>query len=336
MLKNPLFLTRVFSLVLIGFIVFGLKPISQIDIISRAKASISSFNEISFAEPAKNFVKGVSEMGLAQENSILKNSPTSAVNPQTLGSVIDGTESDLSDRGEIIEYIVGSGETLASIASKFNISLNTILWANNLSRGSTIKVGQKLIILPVSGVLYYVKKGDTLSGLAQTYKGDTKEIIAFNGLLDEGDIFIGDILVIPNGVMPASKPSAIAQIPIGSSYFICPLSVCRITQRLHWYNAVDFDGECGDAIYAAAAGIVQKIKYGWNGGGGNYITILHPNGVVTYYGHILTALVSVGQEVSQGSMIALVGGKPGTSGAGTSTGCHLHFDVKGAINPFAK
>jgi murein DD-endopeptidase MepM/ murein hydrolase activator NlpD len=81
---------------------------------------------------------------------------------------------------------------------------------------------------------------------------------------------------------------------------------------------------------------VQKIKYGWNGGGGNYITILHPNGVVTYYGHIAAALTSVGQEVSQGTAIALMGGKPGTTGAGISTGCHVHFDVRGSANPFAR
>jgi len=214
------------------------------------------------------------------------------------------------------------------------------LWANNLSSRSTLKVGQKLIILPVSGVVYHVKKGDTLSAIAKTYQGNVKEIINFNDLSDEGDIFVGDIIIIPNGKMPPVRRTRnyvqSKQTPIASNYFICPHSACRISQGLHWYNAIDFDGECGDPIYAVASGTIQRVKYGWNGGAGNYITILHPNGVVTMYGHIATSLVKPGQKVSQGQIIALMGGKPGTPGAGISTGCHVHFSVRGARNPFAR
>ena len=140
--------------------------------------------------------------------------------------------------------------------------------------------------------------------------------------------------------MPSSKKSTSyytnTNIPLGSSYFICPTSSCRISQGLHWYNAVDFPGKCGDPIYAVAEGKVQRVKYGWNKGAGNYLTILHPNGVVTMYGHILKSLVKPDQKVSQGDIIALIGGKPGTPGAGISTGCHVHFGVYGAKNPFAK
>lgn len=278
-------------------------------------------------------------MTFLQENSLIGVSPPATVSPQSLGNILGGIEDNSEPRGGIIEYTVESGDTLSSVASKFDISLDTILWANDLTSRSLIKPGQKLIIPPASGIIYYIKKGDTLSAIAKTYKGKVEEIIAFNELSDEGDIFIGDILIIPGGKMPAPKKSysyAPAQVPLGSSYFICPHSACRITQGLHWYNAIDFGGKCGDPIYAAASGTVQRVKYGWNGGAGNYITILHPNGVVTMYGHISASLVNPGQNVSQGQRIALMGGKPGTSGAGRSTGCHVHFDVRGARNPFAK
>lgn len=274
-----------------------------------------------------------------QANSLVGVSPAAAVDAQVLGSIIGGIEDGevSTERKEIIEYIVEQGDTLSFLADKYGISLETILWANDLTSKSTIKPGQKLIILPVSGVVYTVRDGDTLSEIAAKYKGKVSEIIDFNGFSNEGDIFIGDILIIPNGKMPkVSQPTSYTYIPIGSSYFICPTSTCKITQGLHWYNAIDFGAKCGDPIYAAAAGLIQRISYGWNSGAGNYLTVLHPNGVVTMYGHITKSLVVSGQAVSQGDIIALVGGKPGAPGAGISTGCHIHFDVRGSRNPFAK
>lgn len=290
-----------------------------------------------FIEPVKNFLGESPEMVLIGKNSVLAIASPETVNPQVL-AFSGEAEEDPADKKEIVEYEVEQGDTISSIADNFGISVNTILWANNLSKNSVLKLGQKLIIPPISGVLYFVKSNDTLSQIAKTYKGNLEEIIAFNELSNENDIFVGDILIIPNGAMPVSQKSYYAetQVPLGTSYFICPHSSCRITQGLHWYNAIDFGGNCGDPIYAAAAGVVQKVKFGWNAGAGNYLTILHPNGVITNYGHISVALAKPGQEVSQGDMIALMGGKPGTVGAGKSTGCHVHFDVKGARNPFAK
>ncbi len=139
-------------------------------------------------------------MTLVQGNTIVGVSSPVAITPQVLGTVSGDMETET--RKEIIEYIVKSGDTLSSIVEEFNISLNTILWANDLGANSIIKPGQKLIILPVSGVLHLVKKGDTVSGIAKTYKGNIEEIVVFNELLNEGDIYIGDILIIPNGIMP--------------------------------------------------------------------------------------------------------------------------------------
>jgi len=290
-----------------------------------------------FAESAKGNPEDVSQINFLQQNSVFGASSPLMVNAGSLGIMFEGEES--GNKGAIVEYVVQSSDTLSSIAKNFNISLETILWANDLSSGSKIRAGQKLVIPPVTGIIYHVKKGDTLSDIAQVYKGKTDEIIAFNELSGEGDIFVGDILIIPDGRMPSSPklaPAPTPQAPIASSYFICPHSACKITQGLHYYNAIDFGGKCGDPIFAAAGGIVQKIKFGWNYGAGNYISVLHPNGVVTNYGHISTSLVSPGQEVSQGTIIALMGGQPGTPGAGISTGCHVHFAVYGGRNPFAK
>jgi LysM repeat protein len=279
---------------------------------------------------------------LVKNSGLLGLSPPAVIDSQVLGSLVGEIEETLVTNKEIIEYVVEPGDTFSNIANKFNVSLETLLWANDLSKNSKIKVGQGLIILPVSGIIHYVKEGDTLSDIAKKYKADVNEVISFNELSGEEDIYIGDILIIPYGTMPS--PSSVppkyvgapTEVPVANSYFIPPLPTpYLITQGLHWYNAVDLTrGKCGDPIYAAAQGTVQKV--GYDSVGGNHITILHPNGVVTYYGHLQTILVSSGQSVSQGQMIGLMGGQPGMVGAGISTGCHIHFGVIGAKNPFAK
>lgn len=283
------------------------------------------------------------DLSIIQNNSLAAVSPPIMATPQVLGALAGGTNYEWKEK-EVAEYIVQPGDNLWSIADKFNISLETILGANGLNKNSLIQIGQKLVILPVSGVIHHVQKGDNVSQIAQTYKAKIDEIVAFNDLAGEGDIFIGDILIVPNGVMPPPVIYAPKTVPIANSYFICPIGQsCRITQGLHWYNAIDFsNGKCGDPIYAAAAGTIQKVKLTSStsrsafGGAGNHLTILHPNGVVTSYGHLQAALVNPGDYVSQGQMIATMGGQPGTPGAGKTTGCHVHFGVIGARNPFAR
>lgn len=275
-------------------------------------------------------------MSFMESNSLMAVAPPLTFDSNVLGSMLGGVEDEnmTSDRKGILEYVVENGDSLSSIADKFNISVNTILLTNELSAGTVIKPGQKLVILPVTGIVYHVKNGDTLSGIAQTYKGKVPEIIEVNNLSSEGDVYIGDILIIPNGKMPVIKITTYANVPVGSSYFIAPVANPKISQGLHWYNAIDFAAKCGTPIYAAASGTIQKVDYGYNSGAGNTVRIIHPNGVVTSYGHVQTATVVVGQRVSQGEQIALVGGKPGMAGAGKSTGCHVHFAVHGAANPF--
>jgi len=232
-------------------------------------------------------------------------------------------------RKEILEYEVSEGETISSISQKFSLKEETIIWANNLSKNSKLKAGQKLIILPVDGVLHQVRSGETLSEIAKKYKADIKEIVYFNEIEDE-KIYPGDILVIPGGQMPPSQTFVQQLSPVSSSFFICPLPPCRITQGLHWYNAVDFsNGRCGEYVLAAASGKVIFAKYGWNRGAGNTVKILHNNGVITQYGHLREILVKEGDEVFQGQPIGTVGM------TGIATGCHLHFAVLGAKNPFA-
>lgn len=273
------------------------------------------------------------DLKIIQDNAIGGLSTPSIVSGKVLGDVFGGSS---QNRKEIVDYIVQPGDTMQSIASSYGISAATLLSANSLTSSSVIKVGQSLVILPVDGVLHVVRSGDTVSGIAQIYKALQDDLIAFNGLANQGDIYIGDILVVPGGVMPKKAAPTVNQVPLAENYFIFPVQG-KISQGLHYYNAVDVANKCGTPVYAAAAGVVQRAysNGAWNGGMGNYITILHSNGTVTYYGHLMTLLVKPGDKVYVGQNIALVGGQPGMAGAGKSTGCHLHFQVIGAKNPLS-
>jgi len=234
---------------------------------------------------------------------------------------------------EVTNYIAAQGDTVSSLAAQFSISEETILWANNLSKSSTLKPGEKLVILPVSGALHIVGPGDTLSAISLAYEADSEDIIEINGLSEDGAIFAGDMLIIPGGIKP-KKSFNYAQVLLPGNYFICPIPApCKVTQGLHWYNALDFsNGQCGEPVFAAAGGAVQRTGYG--NVSGNYVRVEHSNGVVTFYGHLSKFTVSAGQKVSQGQVLGYVGYTGQTIPAGP-TGCHLHFDVRFAVNPFA-
>ncbi|MCX6760204.1 MAG: M23 family metallopeptidase [Candidatus Nealsonbacteria bacterium] len=277
-----------------------------------------------FAEPVKNISCESPQMALIDQNSVVGVASPNLITPQVLGSII---EESSQERDSIVEYVVESTDTLSSIAEKFNISTNTILWANNLSGGSAIKPGQELLILPVSGVLHMAKEGDTLSAIANSYKAKTDDIIAFNNLKDEEDLYIGDVLIIPGGKITPKTPK-VELVPTADSYFINPVEG-RISQGSHgaFGAAVDISNSCGKPIVAAAGGKVQRT--GLVPVGGNIVMILHPNGVVTYYGHLSAITVTPGQVVAQGQIIGYVGNTGYTVGA---TGCHLHFEVRGTKN----
>ncbi len=295
-----------------------------------------------FISITKKFSSEPPEFLLVGNQSLKASSPPNVFSSQVLGALVAGYEEEEDNKDVITEYIVEDGDTLWSLAGKFNISIDTIRWANNLSEKSTIKPGDKLVILPVSGTVHIVKSGDTVSEIAKIYKGKTQEIISFNKIANENDIYVGDILIIPGGSMSAQAQPVPVGAPSAESRFIAPVSSPYIiTQgghgyydRYYGYTAVDFSYAgyaCGRSVFAAAGGIIQKT--GYDRIAGNYVRILHPNGVVTFYGHLSGIAVKKNEAVGVGDVIGFIGNTGYTIGR---TGCHLHFEVRGAKNPFVK
>jgi len=240
--------------------------------------------------------------------------------------------SSLKNNGEISLYVVREGDTLSEIAAMYDVSAKTILWANNIVSASKIQPGDTLVILPITGVRHVVKSGDTLASIAKKYSGDIEDILAYNQFTDAHDVVVGDTIIIPDGTIatPPTKPrgSSVAS-GSGSSGFVHPVPGAVRTQGIHGYNGVDLAAPVGTAVRAAQGGTVIVARTsGWNGGYGLYIVIKHPNGTQTLYAHLSALSVAVGDQVVSGQTIGAVGN------TGRSTGSHLHFEVRGAKNPF--
>jgi surface antigen/LysM repeat protein len=115
-------------------------------------------------------------------------------------------------RFDIQTYTVQNGDTVASIAAKFNVTSNSILWSNGLT-GNTVAVGTKLQIPPMNGIVYSVKPGDTVASIAQKYDADQAQLVAVNDTEISG-LQTGEQIVIPNGQQP-NDTSAASLLGIG-------------------------------------------------------------------------------------------------------------------------
>ena len=273
-----------------------------------------------------------------------------------------------SDSTQISTYIVNAGDTISGVANMFNVSINTILWANDLTGKSVLQPGQTLVILPITGISYTVKKGDTLQSIAKKYGGDHvsdtyADILSYNDLTDASQLKAGQDIIIPSaefssddigqvattykspsGIDPRSLSSEplidniknwpsypSCNTPTPGCYYLRPIKGGHISQKLHLHNAVDLAAPIGTPIVASAGGtvIISRINNGWNGGYGNFVVISHNNGTQTLYAHMqLKKVVSVGQHVDQGDLVGYIGM------TGETYGPHVHFEVRGAQNLF--
>lgn len=254
-----------------------------------------------------------------------------------LGNIAEAQEIKSS---RITTYIVREGDTLSEIASAFRISQATIIWTNDIGRADTIKPGQTLVILPITGVQYTIKRGDTIGGVVKRFGGDTEEIIRINSLPADGALVVGETILIPDGELrvaqniPSMPLRNITTPSFGSqqefvNYYARPITGGRKTQRLHGYNGVDLASACGSMARASAPGtVIIARESGWNGGYGRYVVIDHSNNTQTLYAHLESVSVDTGWHVAQGQQIGTLGS------SGLSTGCHIHFEIRGARNPF--
>ncbi|MEK7060207.1 MAG: peptidoglycan DD-metalloendopeptidase family protein, partial [Patescibacteria group bacterium] len=228
-------------------------------------------------------------------------------------------------------------DSISQIADMFDVSVNTILWANDMKKGDKLVEGDVLFILPISGLEHTITKGQTLKSIAKLYKADVSDIARFNGITEETKLVVGDKIIIPGGELYNESSSSTSKPNISNTptrnvagYFINPVpAYSRRSQGLHGpgNRGIDLAAPTGTPILASASGTVLLARTGWNGAYGNMVIITHPNGTKTLYAHLSRIATSTGARVSQGEIIGYVGS------TGRSTGPHLHFEVFNAKNP---
>jgi murein DD-endopeptidase MepM/ murein hydrolase activator NlpD len=254
------------------------------------------------------------------------------------------TKGDYTNRNEIMTYEVQDGDTVSTIAYMFNLKVRTILENNQfLGAGNLLKVGQKIVILPIDGLKYDIQKGDNISSIAKKYS-IKEDLIKTQNKIDK--LIVGQSIILPGATLPRpiyiaqtakSTKSGGAYVNIGkqilnvdpsNSGIINPVPVngrfSRGTKG-HGYRAVDIsrsDKSWSPNVVAACIGTVSKVSLGYGGGYGNYIIINCDNDYNVLTAHHSDVYVKSGERVEQGQIIAKMGN------TGKSSGVHTHFEVR--------
>jgi len=265
---------------------------------------------------------------------------TSASSEYISSTPIVSMPENANSRSKITTYVVIDGDTLWSIARQFNLTTDTVRYANKLEDENSVKPGQTLTILPMVGLVHTVAQGDSLEGIAARYKASKELIISQNDLYGE-DITPGMQLLVPDGEIPALPKPVVVPAPAqkktdsssqgggyGSASAITrsgSFQFPTIVGSMGFYNgyhnwAIDIPNSLGTPIFAADSGRIVEAQYGYNGGYGNTILIDHGDGAQTRYAH-MSSLAIIGGYVTKGQVIGYMGS------TGSSTGSHLHFEI---------
>ncbi len=260
----------------------------------------------------------------------------SRAQPLARGGSIAGSRNPLTIAAEgtrpVQEVTIHDGDTLATMANYYDVSVEAIAFANGLSDERALRMGQKLVIPPAEGALYTVKDGDTVEKIASHFKVDPSVVLTYNRCTFEPEQCApGQKIFVRGAELPAllqpDRPTrdvfaAAPQVaqqqrkgrlswPVGGV----------ITQYFWWGHAgVDLAAPYGTGLSAGDDGVVTAT--GWVAVGGLRVCVQHAGDLTVCYYHTSAVYVSVGQQVARGQVIAAIGL------TGVTTGAHVHWECK--------
>ncbi len=221
-------------------------------------------------------------------------------------------------------YQIQKGDSLYTLSKKLGVSMDTIISLNKITDAHSLSEGNDILVPSLDGIIYTVKKDDTLEKIASNFKISVDDIRDANEL-EEEEIYEGRILFLPNAKLPESE-----RMKVLDYYFLKPLrgkytsgfGIRRdpFTGLKGYHTGIDIAQPVGAPVRASKDGVVKFA--GWSGGYGLCVFIKHQFGYETVYGHLSSVNVKEGQKIKAGQLIGKVGN------TGRSTGSHLHFEVR--------
>lgn len=238
-------------------------------------------------------------------------------------------------RPKVTTYTVVEGDTIEAIAERYGLSVDTLLYANDMYADDILQIGQELLIPSMDALVYTVVEGDTMWGVADAFTADFDEIVKANPDVDADALQPGQVLFVPGGTPPARRTMVASRgggsrtASASGTFALWPAygnttdefgwRVHPITGVWHLHDGLDIDVAYGTPVAAVDSGTVTTA--GWLGGYGIAVKIDHGNGITTMYAHLDSVAVDPGDWVETGDLIGYSGN------TGNSTGPHLHFTV---------
>jgi murein DD-endopeptidase MepM/ murein hydrolase activator NlpD len=279
---------------------------------------------------------------ISHANPLSLSAPSSVLAATTENPDIQTLQSDRV-RDKKTPYEVQNGDTLSTIAQKFNISQETIMWQNDFRKNTVLKPGQTIDILPDNGVIHKVEKGETIYSISKKFDAEPQAIVdyPFNTFVNDETfaLAVGEEIFVPNGTPPSEAPAPTnlanrrstpdAGVVSASGDFAWP-TVGQISQGFSWYHTgIDIANRAAPDVVAADSGTVVATTVSGIGYG-IHVIVDHGNGYQTLYAHLSQMYVTNGQSVRRGDSLGRMGN------TGRSTGIHLHFEVRSGgqkVNP---
>lgn len=162
--------------------------------------------------------------------AVVASDDTVVVKPQIVGA-------GLKSKKDIKDYKTVEGDTVATLAAKYNVTPDTIRISNGIS-GDAIPVGKDIVISPINGVVYTVKAGDTPDNIAAKYYANKDNLLVFNDAEETGSFKPGERIVIPDGVQPAAPVTRARTASTGSNNYTAGFSFG--TSAVYGSNGYDY------------------------------------------------------------------------------------------------
>ncbi len=245
------------------------------------------------------------------------------------------------------EYTVKKGDTIESIAIKYKADVSDITFYNNIEGNSGLKAGDTIVIpnadpnvtghTPTPAKKEEPKNTNVSVSVTKETAPAPKSTTPSTPILNIEGLVTGTYNGKNSTPITVHPMKDYDKTDLGTA-ILRPISIAasRRSQGPHGWNAsgVDLASPLGTPVVAAYDGTITLARdLGYNDGYGQYViqtSVINGETVQFIYAHMSKLLVSSGQTVSRGQTIGLVGK------TGDSTGYHLHFEVRGALNPLAR